>query len=135
MLGHVKREKQLLSKQLFQNRNNVGKHEIVVYFVNSTNPPTNGCAAHPDGKPGAVVAAIASEWTLAHEVGHVLGLSHISGENAHTDCTTPDFTRLMTGCGTDNITGTPVLTKSEIHTMKSSDLTDTITLSGGGIDI
>lgn len=107
--------------QLFQNRNNVGNNEIVVYFVRSTVPAANGCATHPDGRPGAVIAQIASRWTLAHEVGHVLGLSHISGEGP--SCETPDFTRLMTGCGTSNITGTPTIVHGEIDTMKSSNLT------------
>jgi hypothetical protein len=41
--------------QLFANRNNVGPNQVVVYFVRSTVPPFNGCAAHPDGTPGAVV--------------------------------------------------------------------------------
>ncbi len=104
--------------QLFQNRNNVGNNEIVVYFVRSTVPALNGCAAHPDGKPGAVVTSIASRWTLAHEAGHVLGLSHVSGE----DCTKP-VTRLMTGCGTSLIVGTPIIVQSEIDTMKGSNLT------------
>jgi hypothetical protein len=72
----------------------------------------------------AAIAQIASQWTLAHEVGHVLGLSHISGENTPA-CTTPNFTRLMTGCSTSNITGTPTVVQSEINTMRASNLTQT----------
>jgi hypothetical protein len=60
--------------QLYASR--VGANDIVIYFVRSTNQPFNGCAQHPTGRPGAVVASIASQWTLAHEVGHVLGLAH-----------------------------------------------------------
>jgi len=41
--------------QLFNNRNNVGNNEIVVYFIRSTVPPFNGCAAFPAGRPGAAV--------------------------------------------------------------------------------
>lgn len=99
--------------QLFSNRNNVGENEITVYFVRSTVPPYNGCAAHPDGRPGAVVASGATQWTLAHEVGHVLGLNHVDNNN-----------RLMTGNGTSNITNPPPdLIASEVETMKDSDLT------------
>jgi hypothetical protein len=107
--------------QLFQNRNNVGNNEIVIYFVRSTVPAANGCASHPNGRPGAVIANIASRWTLAHEVGHVLGLLHISGEG--NLCQNADFTRLMTGCSTSNIVGTPVIVQSEINAMRNSNLT------------
>src|SRR5262245_31319356 len=99
--------------QLFANRNNVGVNEIVVYFVRSTVPPFNGCAAHPAGKPGAVVVQGATQWTFAHEVGHVLGLFHVNNND-----------RLMTGNGTSNITNPPPdLVASEITTMVASPLT------------
>lgn len=99
--------------QLFSNRNNVGPDDVVVYFVRSTVPPFNGCAAHPSGRPGAVVASIASQWTLAHEVGHVMGLNHVTDNN-----------RLMTGGGTNNITNPPPdLVPSEASTMQTSRLT------------
>jgi hypothetical protein len=99
--------------QLFANRNNVGADDVVAYFVRSTVPPFNGCAAHPSGRPGAVVASMASQWTLAHEIGHVLGLRHVSDSN-----------RLMTGNGTSNITNPPPdLVPSEASTMQTSRLT------------
>ena len=99
--------------QLFNNRNNVGANDIVVYFVQATNPPANGCAAHPNGRPGAVVASGATQWTMGHEVGHVLGLSHVNNND-----------RLMTGYGTANITNPPPdLISSEITTMRNSNLT------------
>jgi hypothetical protein len=110
--------------QLFTNVGGVGTNEIVIYFVRSTVPSYNGCASHPAAQPGAIVAAIASPWTLAHETGHVLGLSHISGEkDAAGKCVTPDTTRLMTGCSTSNITATPTLSASEGTTMTASNLT------------
>ncbi|HNW88415.1 MAG TPA: hypothetical protein PKN48_02060 [Bacteroidales bacterium] len=97
---------------LFGNRNNVGANDVVAYFVLATNPPYNGCAAHPDGRPGAVIASGATQWTLGHEIGHVLGLSHVNDNN-----------RLMTGNGTANITNPPPdLINSEITTMKNSSL-------------
>jgi hypothetical protein len=99
--------------QLFSHRNFVGPNEVVVYFVRSTVPAYNGCAAHPAGKPGAVVASIASRWTVGHEIGHVLGLSHVNDNN-----------RLMTGNGTYNITNPPPdFIASEVSTMTASPYT------------
>lgn len=109
--------------ELFGNDNFVGANEIVIYFVRSTVPALNGCASFPAGKPGAIVARVASLWTLAHEVGHVLDLNHISGEkDGDGNCVTPDFTRLMTGCSTSNIVGTPTVSNDEIDTMQDSSL-------------
>ncbi len=99
--------------QLFGNRNNAGANDVVVYFVRSTVPPFNGCASHPAGRPGAVVAQGATQWTLAHEVGHVLGLRHVNDNN-----------RLMTGNGTANITNPPPdLAGTEVSTMLASAFT------------
>jgi hypothetical protein len=99
--------------QLFANRNNAWGSDVVVYFVRSTVPVYNGCAAYPTGRSGAVVAQIASIWTMAHEIGHVLGLSHVNDNN-----------RLMTGNGTANITNPPPdLISTEVNTMGASTLT------------
>ena len=99
--------------QLFGNRNDVGANDVAVYFVRSTVPPFNGCAAHPATRPSCVVVQGATEWTLGHEVGHVLGLSHVNDNN-----------RLMTGNGTANITNPPPdLVASEVTTMGNSSLT------------
>jgi uncharacterized protein with LGFP repeats len=100
--------------QLFANRNFAGANDVVVFFVRSTVPPFNGCAAYPAGKPSAAVASGASAWTMPHEVGHVLGLSHVNDNN-----------RLMTGNGTDNITNLPPdLIASESATMLASPFTN-----------
>jgi hypothetical protein len=108
-LGAVTQEQ----NQLFANRNNAWVSDVVVYFVRSTVPSYNGCASHPAGQPGAVVAQIASVWTLAHEVGHVLDLRHVNDDN-----------RLMTGNGTSNITNLPPdLISQEVNTMRASTLT------------
>jgi hypothetical protein len=108
-LGSVTSEQ----SQLFANRNNVGFNDVVVYLVRSTSPPANGCASHPSGRPGAAVAQGATGWTMAHEVGHVLGLAHVNDNN-----------RLMTGNGTSNITNPPPdLIAPEINTMRASGST------------
>lgn len=100
--------------QLFANRNSAGANDVVAYFVRSTQPPYNGCAAFPAGRPGAVIASGASVWTLGHEIGHVLGLSHVNDNN-----------RLMTGNGTDLITNPPPdLIASESATMIASSFTN-----------
>jgi hypothetical protein len=107
---------------LFAFRNNAAADDLCLYFVTSVTSTTgalNGCGSFPANQPGAVVSSGASAWTLAHEVGHVLGLNHIGGEHTACPaatpqcCDTPDFTRLMTGCSTNNITSTPTLSNSE----------------------
>lgn len=111
--------------QLFANRNSVGANDIVIYFVRDTNPTFNGCAAHPNNRPGAVVARIASRWTLAHEVGHVLRLGHPDDPPPpDPDAPAAQLDRLMTGRGTHGITNPPPdLINTEITTMRASPLT------------
>ena len=103
---------------LFANRNGVGSHDVVAYFVTATTPTaSNGCATFPQGFPGCVVTSIASDFTLAHEVGHVMGLPHLAGEV----CSTTPPTALMTGCGTGGIvTANPTLSAVEINKMLGS---------------
>ena len=57
--------------------------DITCYWVQNVQSEGKGlagCAAHPSGplnsRGACVIAAAASPWTLAHEVGHVLGLRH-----------------------------------------------------------
>jgi hypothetical protein len=101
---------------LFANRNNVGTNDIAAYFVRSTVPPSNGCAAFSAGRPSLVVAQGATQWTLAHEVGHVLTLRHVD-----------DNDRLMTDNGTANITNPPPdLVGSEVAAMLASALTQNL---------
>ena len=104
-------------RELFSIRGNISSSEIVVYCCRSTDPPYNGCAAHPAGIPACVIVAGASKWSLAHEVGHVLGLPHV---DRRPNCL---LDRLMTECGTDNITNLPPdFAPSEITKIRNSGL-------------
>jgi hypothetical protein len=63
-----------------------------------------------------VVARGATIWTLAHEVGHVLGLRHVN-----------DNDRLMTGNGTSNIVNPPAdLTAGEVVAMRQNTSTHAV---------
>ena len=99
---------------LFNDRGHIGPRDIVVYFVRELVSADLGCATHPPDKPGAVVAAKhATEWTLAHEIGHVLGLDHVTVANQD---------RLMNH-GTFSVTNPPPdLTTDEIDTILASPL-------------
>jgi hypothetical protein len=99
--------------ELFSKRENAGSNDLCIYLVRSTDPPTNGCAAHPPGQPGAIVVHDATLWTLAHEVGHALGLDHV----------TNDRDRLMTQATVDISNPPPDLVPSEVATILASPLT------------
>lgn len=111
-LGNASAEQQALSNF----RANAGGNDVVVYVCRSVSYNSgslNGCASFPAGRPMAVIASYCSLYTMAHEVGHVLGLNHVNDNN-----------RLMTGLGTDNITNPPPdLIGSEIQTMINSGFT------------
>ena len=79
--GNASLARRPTSRTICSDRAGAGGNDVVVYFVRSTVPPFNGCAAHPAAEPGAVVARGATQWTLAHEVGHVLGLRHVDNND------------------------------------------------------
>jgi hypothetical protein len=94
-----------------------GANDVVVFMcrtVSKTSGSLNGCATHPDGRPMAVVSSTATLYSMAHEVGHVLGLEH---DKNNTD-------RLMYGYGTANLTNLPPdFSQDEVKTMLASSLT------------
>jgi hypothetical protein len=107
----------LTSEQLslFSHRNHVAGITIAVYCVFSTNRISNGCAACPPDKPSAVIVQDGSPWTMAHEIGHVLGLPHCDSPGNRLQG------RLMTGGGTDVVDNPPPdLIWSEMTTMFAS---------------
>lgn len=110
--GNPSAEQQALSNF----RASAGANDVVVYACRSVSYSAgslNGCASFPAGRPMAVIASYCSLYTMAHEVGHVLGLAHVNDNN-----------RLMTGNGTDNITNPPPdLIAAEIQTMINSPFT------------
>jgi hypothetical protein len=95
--------------RLFRSRSNAQDSDVVMYLVRTTLPPFNGCAAHQVGRPGAIVVQDATRWTMAHELGHVLGLPHVTSNR-----------NLMTDRGTVTLTGKPVLTTAQRTTIRKS---------------
>ncbi|MFC4785588.1 FG-GAP-like repeat-containing protein [Nocardioides sp. MAHUQ-72] len=112
--------------QLFGNRNFAGPSDVVAYFVQATTPTSyNGCATFPAGQPGAVIAQIASPWTLAHEMGHVLGLPHVDDPPPPDPAAPPALLdRLMTGRGTWNVQNPPAdIVATEANRLRHERLT------------
>lgn len=101
---------------LFGYRDGAGADDLCIYFVRSTvDDAAAGCASlapadgFPDGRPAAVVTADATEWTLGHECGHLLGLSHVL-----------PVTQVMVS-GTWQISvDPPMLEPAEVDTIKKS---------------
>jgi hypothetical protein len=98
-------------KQLFANRKDVPTDEICVYFVRSTIKSFAGCAsrADPKNRPAAVVTKDATAWTLGHECGHVLGLSHVE-----------PITQVMVSSTAKITVPRPALDPTEVDAIKKS---------------
>lgn len=82
--------------------------DIVVYFCKYVSVG-RGCAALLPNGPMAILAVTASLYTLAHEIGHLLGLFHVTDTN-----------RLMVDRTTTIINPPPDLIEEEIAIIKKS---------------
>ena len=103
---------------LFQNRNNAGANDLVVYVVQTLVGGAGnfvGCATHPAGQPGAAVVQANAPWLLAHEIGHVLDLRHVAAAPA----TNSDFL-MWPNTGWTNVP--PDVSSPEATTMLNSGL-------------
>lgn len=96
---------------LFGFRGDAEPDDLVIYFVRTLVPAQAGCATHPPDRPGAIVAtSLATEWTLAHQIGHVLGLEHVDAIGS-----------LMTRRSAKTIEATvPELTDDQVATLMQS---------------
>ena len=90
--------------KLFANRNNAGANDICVYFVRSTVPPLNGCAAFPPAAPPPSSRRSRRPGPWGTSAGMCSACP-----------TSTDTNRLMMGGGTWNITNPPPdLIQSEV---------------------
>lgn len=94
---------------------------FIVGGINNNGSTISGCAGHKPSKPTAVVSATGTNYTLAHEVGHVLLGSDYSP--VHTSSTS----NIMIG-GTWQIpNGTrPTFNNNQVAELKRSTLLDSI---------
>ncbi|MBF6193949.1 matrixin family metalloprotease [Nocardia implantans] len=88
--------------------------EVLIAVVRDMVPAASGCASHPEAQPGVLLSAsLASEWTLAHELGHVLGL----GDSADSD-------NLMYASTAAITADPPQLSEDDVATVSASPLAE-----------
>jgi hypothetical protein len=91
----------------------IPRSEILVCYISRFSTGNTGCGGHAPDKPACIVASSGSQWTTAHEVGHVLlgsGFSPVH-ETSRSNLMYP----------TINLgSATPVLTDAQVAQMKRS---------------
>lgn len=87
--------------------------EVLVYFIRSFNPQLKGCGGHAAGRPACTVAETGTQWTVAHEVGHVMLGRTFAPVHVHD-------TRNLMNTTTSTITSTPTLTDKQLKQMRAS---------------
>jgi hypothetical protein len=88
--------------------------EVVIAFVDSMVPAQRGCSIHPLEQPGVIISsALATEWTLAHEIGRVIGLV--------TSVAPGDLTFRSTARIGDDV---PLLSEDNLETLMTSPLVE-----------
>jgi len=94
--------------------------EILVYYVERFGEAgLLGCGGHATERPACIVAARASRWDTAHEIGHVLLTSAFSPVHS------TDPANLMFQFSSTSNT-TPILTAAQVAQMKASPCCQTI---------
>jgi hypothetical protein len=93
----------------------VPSDEILVFYVQRfSSASQTGCGGYTPGRPACTVASFGSQWTTAHEVGHVLLGSSFSPVHSEDD------ENLLYKYKRTKAT-TPVLTDAQVTQMKSSN--------------
>jgi hypothetical protein len=57
--------------------------DVICYCIGGDTGGLVGCAAHPDGRPGFWIEENPGRWTLAHELGHVVGGNQHTTDNSN----------------------------------------------------
>ncbi len=92
----------------------IPSNEILVCYIGRFTAGELGCGGHLPDTPACIVASAGSQWTTAHEVGHVLLGSHFIPVHS------TDTANLMLS-STPNITSNPpILTAAQVTQMKTS---------------
>lgn len=87
--------------------------DVLVYFIQSFNPQLNGCGGHAPNRPACTVAATGTQWTVAHELCHVLLGSGFAPVHVND-------TRNLMNTTTATITSIPSLTEKQLRRMRTN---------------